>query len=430
VNFDSLAPQLASLDSPEPLQTECDQPATDTMSAEATPSFELSRWRAEFLDRQTERNFVQRDCRQSTAYVRRHILLTGLFFMLCAASHAASTDSMPTSGILLALCGITVVVVLGMLLWVGRRPQIIASGLASTLFVLWLIAGFGVMLKLEPESLGTYAMGPVLLVAIIYLFLPNRLHCMAALAAIATLEFTLTLWPEWHHAPLFLDFALMLIVVNALGYSAARRLAVTRREQYCLLIQSEAAQHDLREEIQRRRAAEAELEHRATTDCLTGLKRRCAYLEASAQELDRAERYGHPMALIMLDVDHFKHVNDRWGHAAGDHALQRVANIVREELRSHDIAGRLGGEEFAINLPQTDLVAAKKTADRLCQRIERARLEQWPDITLSVTVGITMFQPGDAVSAMLSRADAALYLGKRRGRGCVVVAPERILANA
>lgn len=178
-------------------------------------------------------------------------------------------------------------------------------------------------------------------------------------------------------------------------------------------------------DVSERKRVETELRRLATTDPLTGLCNRRRFMELAEVELTRLRRYGRPVAVLMLDVDRFKEINDRFGHAGGDEALCRLAETVRSELRGPDHVGRLGGEEFAVVLPETDLEGAMEVAERL-----RGRLESSPlllpsgELRMTVSIGVAVCEPDEAtVERALDRADRALYEAKARGRNRVVGEP-------
>lgn len=176
--------------------------------------------------------------------------------------------------------------------------------------------------------------------------------------------------------------------------------------------------HDIRE----RKRLEAELQALATTDPLTGLPNRRHFLTLLAQEMSRLQRHNAPPAtLLMLDLDHFKLVNDNHGHAAGDAVLRRFASLLRERLRKTDLSGRLGGEEFAVLLFATDPAGAREFAESLREQVAADEIA-FGDTRLRVTVSIGMAQllPEDAsTDVVLARADAALYRAKVNGRNRV-----------
>jgi len=178
----------------------------------------------------------------------------------------------------------------------------------------------------------------------------------------------------------------------------------------------------LQEDITERKNHQATLERLATTDHLTGLLNRRAFLEATEREIRRAHRYGQSLTLLMLDVDHFKRVNDTWGHPAGDEVLRRIAAACRDMLRDEDLTGRLGGEEFAVTLVQAPLRSAVAVAERLRKAIgELAITHQGQPIAATVSIGVAELAAGSAqLDRMIARADQCLYAAKHRGRNCVV----------
>jgi diguanylate cyclase (GGDEF)-like protein len=162
----------------------------------------------------------------------------------------------------------------------------------------------------------------------------------------------------------------------------------------------------------------------ATTDFLTGLANRRAFFEQAESARMLALRLRKPIALLMLDIDHFKQLNDRFGHATGDEALAAFGSTVRAALREHDIMGRLGGEEFALALPGTDLAGALLTAERLRQAMTDAQLDAGgTPYTLTVSVGAVLIEPHELLTEALARADHGLYAAKSAGRNRVEAGP-------
>jgi diguanylate cyclase (GGDEF)-like protein len=156
----------------------------------------------------------------------------------------------------------------------------------------------------------------------------------------------------------------------------------------------------------------------AETDPLTGLaNRRCAMAEADRAAV-AAMREGAALALVVFDIDHFKSVNDCFGHPVGDAVLARVAEIARDALRSGEMVGRIGGEEFLCILPGANLSAASSCAERLRRAIAtRSGSDEFPAVTVSV--GYAAWREGDTALSLFARADAALYEAKSAGRDCV-----------
>jgi diguanylate cyclase (GGDEF)-like protein len=168
----------------------------------------------------------------------------------------------------------------------------------------------------------------------------------------------------------------------------------------------------------------------ATTDSLTGTLNRRQITKVANQELERAHRYGHPTSVILLDIDEFKEINDQYGHAAGDLAIQHTAQTLLENLRTIDSLGRYGGDEFVILLPETDHLEAAQVAERLRATMEHKKvLCDDQDLQLSISLGLTYVRGDSNASAldfdMLTLlADKALYQAKESGRNCVSVYTE------
>lgn len=167
----------------------------------------------------------------------------------------------------------------------------------------------------------------------------------------------------------------------------------------------------------------------ATTDELTGLMNRRAWLARLDEALHLGARHGHPTSVVLIDVDHFKRVNDTYGHLAGDAVLRALGALLREQLRLTDVAARYGGEELAVLLPHTDAAGAFRLADRLRQHMMDLRVP-WADgaVTVTASMGVTTDPGGNSGPTpqdMLARADEALYRAKSGGRNRVVDLPVR-----
>jgi diguanylate cyclase (GGDEF)-like protein len=168
----------------------------------------------------------------------------------------------------------------------------------------------------------------------------------------------------------------------------------------------------------------ADIRRLTTEDHLTGALNRRGFEDGLRREAERARRSGHAMSLITIDVDHFKGINDLFGHAVGDAVLQAVTGSSREMLRRSDLLCRMGGDEFVIILPETEPAAAEDVARRLsaaCAEIVVPDSDGRPAVTVSLSMGVAGFEAGCAEGPieLLRRADDALYGAKRAGRGCI-----------
>jgi diguanylate cyclase (GGDEF)-like protein len=181
---------------------------------------------------------------------------------------------------------------------------------------------------------------------------------------------------------------------------------------YLQLIESDSRQ--LSDELTRVRLL-------SLTDELTGLPNRRAFLRRIEDEVARVQRYGFPLSLSLIDLDHFKQINDKYGHAGGDEVLQLYSKNILSIFRHHDLVARYGGEEFAVLLPNTDaegsLRALTKVRNRALETRWQANGETIPVPTFSS--GVSLYKPGETASAFIERADKALYRAKRLGRNRV-----------
>lgn len=174
------------------------------------------------------------------------------------------------------------------------------------------------------------------------------------------------------------------------------------------------------------RAANEQLQQIAVTDLLTGLANRRALNETMQREIERSRRHGHPLAVILFDIDRFKAVNDTYGHGVGDLVLRHVAGIAAGIVRGSDLLGRYGGEEFLVLLPGRDLDGAMPVAERIRAAIEHKALScNGHAVSMTVSVGVAARRPRERdPEAAVARADKALYAAKRAGRNRVEAAPE------
>jgi two-component system cell cycle response regulator len=216
--------------------------------------------------------------------------------------------------------------------------------------------------------------------------------------------------------------ALLISALFVAGRGRRRAMLALERERASL----EQAVGQRTVELQ---AANSALEQQVTTDSLTGIGNRRRMTAQISAELERARRFGHPLSLLMIDIDHFKRVNDSFGHDAGDRAIVAVAMALSVDLRASDSAARFGGEEFVVLMPETPLNMACDVAERLRRSIASLRLEgdDGRPVTLTVSIGAAMAGArgqAETPSALLSRADRALYQAKAEGRNRVARAGE------
>ncbi|OAN48279.1 diguanylate cyclase response regulator [Chloroflexus islandicus] len=194
---------------------------------------------------------------------------------------------------------------------------------------------------------------------------------------------------------------------------------LARVRTHLALAQARTALEMANRELQRALAREAEL---ARIDWLTGVYNRSHFYELATHEFAIATRYDQALAICMFDVDHFKQVNDRYGHLIGDQVLRAVAQTAARQIRAADCIGRFGGEEFILLLPNTDTLAGLMLAERLRAAIADLRVStEQGEVAVTISAGVAGRQPADTViERLIDRADQALYAAKRQGRNCVV----------
>jgi len=295
-----------------------------------------------------------------------------------------------------------------------RRARRVATPAALDWLVLgWQLAGVATILAYRAAGLSAVNGATIVLLAFgAYAVLPCRLLFRFVPALLLTAGELLIEQAVLGATPRIVAGTLMahLFVHLAGGSSAAGFLAMRRRQ---FVASREAL------------AGRLELEQRANVDGLTGVLRRHRWLELAESELQRYQRHRRPFAVLIADLDHFKRVNDAHGHLAGDEVLRQFAAMLRDESRPFDLVGRLGGEEFGMLLPETDLPQACDAATRIVESC-RQLVVAIPVATIRLTcsVGATEVGPTDrSMADLLTRADGAMYAAKVGGRNRVEVAP-------
>jgi diguanylate cyclase (GGDEF)-like protein len=268
---------------------------------------------------------------------------------------------------------------------------------------------------------------PILAVMILVFYVFNPLYLSTSLVAglAASIAYVIVLVVR-NPGPVFrlVEIATVLLLMNGLGAFFQFEALQRRRNEFVVLEQEKSLNKQLTQEIDRRRALEEQLRTMAETDPLTGIFNRRYFTGTAEREVKRALRYGQKLSLMILDLDHFKQVNDRFGHARGDEVLQSVVAIIQDGLREVDVLARLGGEEFGVLLPNTELEAAETAAERIRHAVEsyEQRLAgSLPTVTVSIGVAELRHEDG-GLDTLYKRTDDALYAAKERGRNQTAVA--------
>lgn len=167
---------------------------------------------------------------------------------------------------------------------------------------------------------------------------------------------------------------------------------------------------------------QGDLQQQATTDALTGLANRRVFEDRLGKELARSKRHGDPLSVVLGDLDHFKRINDSFGHEVGDKLLRQISEIIRGALRKEDLAVRWGGEEFLLMLPATDLDSAHEVAERIRSQIAAAPIPcDGQDVPVTISLGVAQLADDETIRELIRRADDAMYRAKSEGRNRVCI---------
>jgi len=355
------------------------------------------------------------------------ICVAALVFGMFAISDYHYTGVSTELYLLLAMRLVVVVACLVLAFMIGRVGDYSRRGWLHAL-PLWILATAIILIvPLHPESLPTQVTAVVVATMAFYLLIPNLLPVVASASLYLSLGFlAAAVMVADIPAVIALRISLLLIMTNAVGFFALLRLERLQRKQFALLEEERVQNRQLVEEIAHRKSLEAQLRLVAERDELTGLDSRSHFMTRAEALLRRARLDKAPFSLFMIDVDHFKAINDNWGHSQGDRVLAAIAGICKQSLRPQDVIGRFGGEEFIVALPETHQKDARMVAERLQQKVsELPVMEAMPDHRLTVTVGIAGVLDEDVdLDDLINQADQALYAGKHGGRNRVVINQE------
>ncbi|MDR5906678.1 GGDEF domain-containing protein [Franzmannia qiaohouensis] len=381
---------------------------------------------AEFDDPTLESRYRRSTLARDACQMQHAALLAAALFLLFGfADHAQVGTGRAFAWLLLMRFTVAASCIL-LAIALRRQPRLAHRRLPINLICLITISGLLLTIPLRSNAFSTHLTSVLVVSMALYLLVPNRLPWTLAWNAYLIAGFTAAVL-LWMPAPVgvLTSNLLLLGVVNLVGGITQLRLNRLQRLQYLSLQEERDTNRRLQAEIEERCQLERQLRHSASTDHLTGLYNRRRFFELAERELCRACRNGTPLALFMIDIDHFKKLNDSYGHRIGDQALIAVASGCQAALRDTDIIGRYGGEEFIVALPDATLNTAITIAERLRQQVNDIALSIEPaPPTLSVTLGISLLYADETtLDGALQRADQALYAGKARGRNQVVVAP-------
>lgn len=377
------------------------------MSLSDPPSPALAAWRCEFQQGADEQAFLRHHLTTTHGQLRITLIICTLVYLgfnitdIVWLGYSSQTAMLAAVRVVVALAAM-----LGILM-LRRWPDSIATTqLVASLAELAGGAGFLLITALRSQEFSLHAISMAIIIIVFYIYIPNRLLYSASIAALSTVGFVLLAAQLGQLRPVELGtIATMLGLTNLFGYVAARR--------YQILLRHEYTAHNV-------------LKNLSIRDPLTGCyNRRYLHQQLLETEMSRAQRYQLSLTVIMCDLDHFKLVNDRYGHHGGDAVLQHFARLMHELTRDAvDSVVRFGGEEFLLILPETDLAGGEMLAQRLRLALS-AQPVSYADQSISATAsfGVVSLDFARCASGthlnMISAADDMLYAAKNSGRNRV-----------
>lgn len=389
-----------------------------------TPSdeYSISRWRAEFANRETELAFQKRMQDVINRQLRAVLLVWGALLLLFAVPDYTALG--PTQPFYHLLAYRVVIALALLIVVISIRPETDFFAISNVITVI-VIAGFsGFMMEFyyRPDIV-VWTVGVIMIQIMgLFMFVPIRFSLAFAGGLYGVVITLATCWVRGASRANLIGLFFLLMLPFVLGAATTIRLSFLQRRQFVLLSQTEKVNRELEREIDRRHKLELELKEMAATDPLTGLYNRREYETLFRHEIERSRRLNSPLSVCIADLDHFKEVNDTYGHKAGDEVLRRTARLIRENVRTMDVVGRLGGEEFILLLPEAIRTDAIMVGNRILKALASTDIDVGAaTVRITATIGVTQLLPDDHdLNAVIQRADAALYQGKESGRNCVM----------
>jgi len=395
--------------------------AATLVSPELPPRFRALS--GEFEDPAVELDFrtarLERDGRQLASVLR----FGGVLFPVFGITDYPHLGFTTTAVLLTALQCVVAAAALGVAHLVAANPARSLRARYVTSVEVLAMAVFLVVTAVTANQLNTRNLEFAVLVLALFVFIPNRLVPVGVVLGLSTVAYCVVGLTTPAGSPrVSVEVIMTLVTIVCIGAWTAGLLARSRREEYSLLLQERRSRERLEIEMHERAVLQDELEWMANHDALTDLLNRRSFFELAEHEFAKGRRIGRPVSVLVIDADEFKNINDAFGHHTGDEAIKAIAQQAKLSLRTDDVVGRLGGEEFAVVMGGAPIGLAHDIAGRLRQRISEVVIDHPDgDVTLTVSIGVTecrLWQ--ETVQEALHRADAAMYEAKVQGRDRVV----------
>jgi diguanylate cyclase (GGDEF)-like protein len=380
-------------------------------------------WLAEFFNRDMEVSFQSHIQPMIIRQLRIALIVWGVLLLLFAIPDFIALGPIRPFYYLLAYRIVAIAVLLILIFSITPATNIFKISYPVALFIMAYISGFMIFFIYRSDAV--YLVVGVIMIQIIALlmFIPIRFIMLFSVALYAVFITLITRYALGTTAANLVSLFVIMLLPVVVGAVTTSRTGILHRKEFVLRTKTEKINRELANEIKRRCELEAKLKELASTDPLTGLLNRREYEILFTHEIERALRKNTVPSVFIFDIDHFKNINDTYGHDAGDEVLRRMAGLFHEELRSIDIVGRLGGDEFIILLPEITIESAAMIGKRLLAMLAKTDINVGTaTIRITAAIGISQVLPSDRdFKAVIQRADEALYRAKKAGRNRVEV---------
>ncbi|TVP93515.1 MAG: GGDEF domain-containing protein [Pseudomonadaceae bacterium] len=390
---------------------------------EKNHEWSIKPWWGEFRDRDHERAFLGQHATLVAGQLQLALLVWAVLLLIFAIPDYLALGASADFYKLLMMRLFSVAIILGLFIAVGVNSLLAIKGRWISLVEVVAITLFMLVYLYRPDIVSWTITVSLLMILGVLALVPNRLMTAVPVAFyMAVLTAAVLMYLGRLDPREFIGLLVVFCLPIGIGWAGALRANVLQRKQFALFQQSQQLNTELIREIEMRKRLQEQLQHQATTDALTGLNNRHQYEHLFAHELSRSLRQQQPMSLAIIDLDHFKQVNDTWGHSAGDEVLRKVAQLCRDNFREVDILGRLGGEEFVVMLPDTALEQAIAVGQRFIDKLAATPIDIGSQqIQVTATMGVITRQANEtSLEGLIKRADEALYKGKAAGRNRVM----------
>lgn len=392
--------------------------------AQLDDAWRIRGWSGEFADPALEQNYLRKNQLLISRQMQLALMVWATLVLLFALPDYFAIGLSHDFIASITVRGGLALVLLIFLFRLRKRPELAVQGRWITALELIGITFFMGIYFTRPDIVHwSFTLTLIMLVSI-FVFVPNRVPLILGVSLYtAVMTVTIMLNIEPLSAEEIVGLLLILFLPIGTGWAAAVRTQVLQRKQYALWMQTQLINDELVKEVEERSRLQEALVRQATTDPLTGLNNRRQYESLFQLELTRAERKGQHLSVCILDLDHFKQINDTFGHSVGDQVLVHTAELCRDSFRTIDILGRLGGEEFVVLMADTDLETAAHVVRRFLSVLAATPVHVGEAVIhVTATAGVVERRAEEhELDELIQRADRAMYEGKSAGRNRVVM---------